>query len=156
MKKLIQILSLLTLLAVPVSAQTNLAQTTLNGAVTATQLTVTLTSATGVTTTSGLLIDLEYVTVTAVSGTRISVVRGQAGTIAQAHATSAKVQVLATGAVFRNAFSGSCTLGTGDARYQPIAAIISPTLVFLQACRASRWVATYVLPITFDSVLAAP
>src|SRR6185503_19549367 len=75
--------------------------TTLSAAMTSTQTTVSLTSATGVTapnfqTGSGityLLVDQELMLVTGISGTVASVVRGVNGTPAQSHVSGGQVQI---------------------------------------------------------------
>jgi hypothetical protein len=102
MKTLKQVFLSLALLLIPTLAsaqQNNLTQTTLAAALTSTGNTILLTSGTGVTVsangyTTGLVIDSEYLVVTAnpgsVSGT-YSVLRGQGGTGAAAHASGTMV-----------------------------------------------------------------
>lgn len=75
--------------------------TTLSGAAGATDTTINVTSATGITapnnqTGSGitlLLVDQEYMWVVSVSGTAIGVLRGQGGTQARSHLNKAVVQI---------------------------------------------------------------
>jgi hypothetical protein len=92
MKKLILILALSLFSVVPAWAQTYLTTTTLNGAVTSASATsINLTAATTAAVGGAIYVDHEAMTITAVSGTRISVVRGAMGTNAATHATGATV-----------------------------------------------------------------
>lgn len=97
MKKLIIALTLLTLAAVPVSAQTYLTTTTLSAAVTTPTATtqagnvINLTSATTAAVGGAVYIDHELMTITAISGTRLTVVRGAGGTVATTHNNGATV-----------------------------------------------------------------
>lgn len=121
MKKLILILTLLTLAAVPVSAQTYLTSTTLSSAVTSpTQTQIVVASATGIAAGGALYVDHELMIVTAVSGTTITVTRFQAP---NTHAASSTVIIIpaaarATALVTRDPRAGSCTLT--DYQYLPI------------------------------------
>ena len=82
--------------------------TTLSGAITSTQTSFGVASATGITapnnqTGAGIIIlkvDLEYMLVYAITGTVVSVVRGYNGSAAQAHVTGSQVQIGATPADF--------------------------------------------------------
>ena len=82
--------------------------TTLSGAITSTQTSFGVASATGITapnnqTGAGIIIlkvDLEYMLVYAIAGTVVSVVRGYNGSAAQAHVTGSQVQIGATPADF--------------------------------------------------------
>lgn len=157
MKKiLIVALALLTLSSASLLAQTNQSQTTLSAAITATQTQFSVASATGISLNSSLLIDNELMAVSAISSTRITVFRGLGGSVQQAHASAAKVQVLAPGTVYTVARVGPCTLGSAEAAYQPIAVFVDSSTVYLQACRSGAWMATSVLPLTVNSVLAVP
>lgn len=155
-KTLIVTLALLTLLSAPLMAQTNQAQTTLSAAIDATQTQITVASATGITTSTTLLVDQEFMDVTAISGTRVTVFRGRGGSIQQAHESAAKVQTLAAGSVYTVARVGPCTVGSGAASYHPIAINVNSSTVWLQGCRGGQWVATWVLPLTVDSVMNVP
>lgn len=98
-------------------AQTTVTQTTLSAAVTATARAVSVASATDITVGVTLFVDTEAMLVTAVSGTRISVTRAQAGTPSVAHSSGAIVyagrssQTTGTGPFwFRDPIIGSgCT-----------------------------------------------
>lgn len=93
MKKLLLAVTFIlsTLAAVSVQAQTYLTNTTLSSAVTATQTTVTVASATNVAAGGALFIDHEVMSVQSVSGTTVTVTRVQRP---QAHAASAVVYVV--------------------------------------------------------------
>jgi hypothetical protein len=95
-------------------AQTYLTHTTLSSAVTATATTVTVASATNVAAGSQLLVDLELLDVTAVSGTTATVRRGAGGggSPAVAHASGTPVWVVSStqGLGFTTYdVSGTCT-----------------------------------------------
>lgn len=89
-KTLIALVALLTLAAVPVSAQTYLTSTTLNGSITATQTQIRVASATNVQANGGFYIDHEFMPVVSVSGTLVTVVRNQRPT---AHGSGAVVLI---------------------------------------------------------------
>jgi hypothetical protein len=108
----------LALLLVPMLAQAqqnNLTQTSLSAAVTANATSLQVASATGITVgtnsyNTSIYIDRELLTVTAISGTTLSVLRGQGGTGAAAH--SASNMVLAGRPSWFSAFDpqGTCVL----------------------------------------------
>jgi hypothetical protein len=117
------------------------AQTTLASAMNSTQLTLTVNSASGFSTSSGsgtfrVLVDNEIMEVTQTSGTTFTIVRGQEGTTAVAHQQGAPVTQIVTAAalqqleadVFDN---GVCdfrlTLSTGNPIYAPQPATPSST-----------------------------
>lgn len=108
---LITLVALLTLAVVPASAQTYLSTTTLSAAVTASQNSVTVASASGIVAGGKLYIDHELLNVTAVSGTTISVFRPQGPT---AHNSAAVVIVIPVAAqpsalVTTDPRAGACT-----------------------------------------------
>lgn len=100
-KQLFAVLALFALLLVPsfaLAQQNTLTQTTLSAAITVSQNTFALASATNVTVgatsyNTDLYIDRELMVVTAVSGTVVTVLRGQGGTQAAAHSASNMVLV---------------------------------------------------------------
>ena len=119
------ILKFLTFLSLGLGAaygQSILTNTTLSAAATSSARVITLTSATGVTAPSPtnpnlntyLVTDSEIMSVSAVSGTQISVVRGVGGTAGRSHASGAVTFVLpAYLATFSTSqiLTGSCTRG---------------------------------------------
>lgn len=117
MKKLFSLFSLVLALACiePAFGQTILTRTTLAAAVTTTSTTfVRVSSATGITAnTTVLFVDGEAMTVNAVSGTTISVTRGEPSSRAATHPNGAVVWIGPPNAFyFQNPFgypSGSCT-----------------------------------------------
>ena len=113
--------------AMPTQAQTVLSQTTLAAAINGfpgdAQRTVTVASATGITAnTTALFIPTtgEYMTVTAVSGVVISVIRGSGGTRTWPAANAAVVVVVPPAATVQYTPTGTCTRGEGLAQYQPV------------------------------------
>lgn len=112
MKTLITLIALLVLLSVgTASAQTGITDTTLNGAITATQTSIVVTSATGFAANQTLYVDGEFMTVlsTYVSGTTVPVVRTNNPS---SHLTLAVVYVVPTGARVGRKLVGSCVRGT--------------------------------------------
>lgn len=86
-------------LSVTASAQTYLSTTTLTNAVTATQNTVVLGSATGLAVGAGLYVDREFMTVRSVSSLTVTVNRGQGGTVANSHTASRTVILIPAAAI---------------------------------------------------------
>lgn len=133
MKKIILSLLVALSLAAPVSAQTFLTNTTLASAVsTTTQRTVSLTSATGVEVGGQLYVDAEVMTVTAISGTTITVNRFQRPAIHSALAvvfvgTKAQSQTnfLPHNAAFR---SGQCSTSTSSTNSVALAGMTLPVI----------------------------
>ena len=133
MKKLILVLALLVLTAAPLSAQTFLTNTTLSSPVTSTtQNQWVVASATNIEVGGQLYVDQEVVTVTAVSGTTITVFRSQRPML---HSASAVVFV-ATKAQSRTNFvthdaarrSGVCSTSTSSANATALAGMILPVV----------------------------
>lgn len=103
--------------AVPVAAQTALSETTIAVAVSSTsQRVISVASATGISVGVGLYVDREYMTVTAVSGTNISVIRGVNG-VNSTHAAGVLVYAGPAIAFRQSDPAGSCT-ATAE-RYLP-------------------------------------
>ena len=124
MNKYIKTLSLLAFLVFPMFsvAQTALTKTTLSGAVTLSQTSFQVASATGIVApnafggpsqTAGLnttlVVDNESMTVEAVSGTIVTVVRGANGTKAVSHSAAAVVWVGNPNAFLSSIPQGTCT-----------------------------------------------
>ena len=110
-KRLILLIALiLSLLSVPAFAQTGIDDTTLNGAVNASQTFVVLTAATGVAANGVLYVDGEFMTVNSsyVSGTTIPVTRAANPS---SHLTSAQVYVVPVAARVGRRMVGSCVRG---------------------------------------------
>lgn len=90
-------------------AQATVTQTTTSAAITLTDDAISVASATGFTVGYTVYIDKEAMRVSAISGTRISVVRGLGGTVRTTHQSSAPVLV-GPSTYFSNAApSGSCS-----------------------------------------------
>ena len=139
--------ALILAMASPSFAQTTTTSTLLSTAITTlTQSTITVASATGFTAqTTAAYIDGEYMTVRAVSGTTITVARGQGGTRSALHPANSLIYVGPTGntgpfgnidGTVRSAAPGSCT--RTDVLYLPLVNIINGNV---WDCRESRWVA---------------
>lgn len=146
MKKILCILALF--VGLPAYGQTILTNTTLSAAALSSDRILTLTSATGITApspTNGnlatfLVVDAEFVSVSAVSGTQISVVRGVNGTSAHPHASSAVVFVVP--AYLAKRFTnipptGSCTRGNELAL--PVISVTAG-LATLSDCLGGQWI----------------
>lgn len=166
MRRIVLGLVAVLLVSLPASAQTYLTSTTLSGAVNNAQTTLVVASATGIAAGGALYIDRELVTVRSVSGTTITVNRGQGGTVANAHGTSRTVIILpaaalgAGGAITQVDPSGtdgvgSCTLTSQ--RYQPIINVTNGNVWlcrYTAAAQTSRvWAATNNVLITYNSLL---
>lgn len=133
-----------------------LSYTTLNGAVTATATQLVLTSASAVATANVaapavgqmLYVDHEAMTITAISGTRVTVARGQSGTYAAGHASGATIFSGPTN-VFRNADPafGTCTIASFGV--WPWINVITGNV---WRCIGSKTVGTNVANITYNSL----
>ena len=111
MKKLTILLAiLLAFLAAPAAAQTGINDTTLSAAITNSQTSIVVGSATGVAANGVLYVDGEFMTVNSnySSGTTIPVTRANNPS---AHLTSAQVYVVPTGARVGRKLVGSCVRG---------------------------------------------
>lgn len=138
---------LLAFVAAPAAAQTNIDDTTLNGAITATQTNIVLTSATGVTANAVLYVDGEFMTVnsTYVSGTTIPVTRANNPS---PHLTSAQVYVVPTQARVGRRLVGSCVRG-GTAQGEQYTLVFNMSNGDIGGCRGTlgsrtwRWTNAY-------------
>jgi len=157
MKQIILSLVVALALAAPVSAQTFLTNTTLSAAVsTTTQRTVTVASATNIEVGGQLYIDAEVMTVTAISGTTITVNRFQRPAI---HASAAVVFIgtkaqsqtnfLTHSAAFR---SGQCSTSTSSTNATALAGMTLPIIDTdtgdMYGCRRNGTGGTWVWNVT--------
>lgn len=142
-------------------AQTMANSTTLSSAVTNSATTIVVASATGFTVGNYLYIigSNEAMRIRVISGTTITVLRGQLGTAARAHPSSA---VVITGAVnhFKNFdpdFNGICVAGSAtpglNADYQPWVNVFTGTVWHCPVAGSAAWVGTQRANITFNSVV---
>jgi len=128
-------------------AQTILTNTTLSAAATSSAQVITVASATGISAPSAtdstkntyLVVDAELMSVKAVSGTQITVIRGVSGTAGRAHASSAVVLVEPAYLVtnFQTPKTGGCTRGNELAL--PIVNVNS-SRVTISDCLGGQWV----------------
>jgi hypothetical protein len=152
------------LLAVPAAAQTYLTSTTNSAAINASQTSFAVASATGIAAGGGLYVNREYMSVRSVSGTTITVVRGQSGTVANAHGASQTVIIVPAAAVptvitavdpAPVAGVGTCT--PGNHQYLPIINVTNGNVWlcrYTAAAQTSRvWAATNAVLITYNSLL---
>lgn len=139
---------LFALVAVPAFAQTDINDTTLNGAITATTQNIVVTSATGFAANAVIYVDGEFMTVRTsyVSGTTIPVIRTANPS---AHLTSAQVYVVPTGARVGRRLVGSCVRG-GSSPGEGYTLAFNMTTGDIGACRGTlttnttwRWTNAY-------------
>jgi hypothetical protein len=118
-------------------AQASLNSSTLSAAISSASATsVTVASATGaVAGSTSLVVDQEVMDIVAVSGTRLTVTRGMAGTRAATHASGAVTKIAARPFVDSVGRSGSCT-----ATNERVLPILVPTEGKSYDCVGSRWV----------------
>lgn len=151
----------LSLFVSPVTAQTHLTSTTNSTTMTQTSTTVTLASVTGVAAGGALYIDRELMGVRSVSGSVVTVQRGLAGTVANAHGVTRTVIIIPAAAVPLVTTSvdpvGTAGVGTcspTDYRYLPI---INVTNGNVWTCRwldsVRQWAATNATLITYNSLI---
>lgn len=150
------------LLSISASAQTYLSTTTLTNAVSATQTTVVLASTTGLASGAAIYLDRELMTVRSVSSLTVTVVRGQAGTVANSHTAARTVILIPAAAVAANVISAvdpSGLAGVGGCspsayQYLPI---INVTNGNVWSCRwvsnVRVWAATNDTLITYNSLI---
>lgn len=138
------------------SAQATLNSTTTAGAVSATALTVQITSAASVSVGYIAYIDREAMLVTAVNTTAtpdvITVQRGYNGTFAAAHATSALIYIDRANYFYASdPGAGSCT-----AAAQVVTPRINVLTGNITACVNSRWQGTNLTPFTYSTFPRTP
>lgn len=133
-------------------AQTLMNTTTLAANASETATVFSVTSATGFDVGDYVWVDSEQALVTAVSGTAISVRRGQNGTRARAHDNTDRVYVGASDHFHTNDpdYGADCTRGSGDAAFMPW---INVRGGFFWTCRSetSTWNGTSAATVTYDS-----
>ena len=134
-------------------AQVVAARTTLSSAITETATTLVVASATGFTVNNPLIIGNEVMTITAISGTTITVRRSQMGTVEQAQVSGAAV---VTGASnhFQTAdpdWNAACTRGQGDAAYSPWINVRTGTFWICDNGAVTDWSGTRLPVITNSS-----
>ena len=103
------------------SGPTCMTRTTLSANVSETQNFITVTSATGFTALNFVWVDAEQMQITAISGTRIAVIRGINGTPQQDHDNTDGAMTGASAHFHTNDpnFGQDCTRGVGEAAYSP-------------------------------------
>lgn len=164
MKRIVIGLIVALLGAVPVSAQTYLTSTTNSAAISASATTFVVASASGIAAGGALYINREYMTVRAVSGTTITVTRGQAGTVANSHGASQTVIIIPAAAiptvVAQVEPAGTAGMGACDItafQYQPIINVANGNVWLCRYTGATqsfrRWAATNEVLITYNSLL---
>jgi hypothetical protein len=134
-------------------AQVYATTTTISAAMTATQQTMVVSSATGFVAGRYVYIDAEAVQIGASysSGTTIPILRGQLGTASAAHASSERV-VTGVNNHFQNSdpgYGAACTVGQGQAVYLPWINVLRG-LIWM--CTTSVWKATSTAAITYNSI----
>lgn len=145
---------------VPATAQTIATSTTLAANATATDTTLTVTSATGYVVGAFLYIDAEQLLIRSVNGTAIGVQRGVNGTAARAHDNAERVLLLLTASHFNTNdpdYGADCTRGSGQAAFLPFINVRSGTIFACQTASGTTgstgsWSATNTSPITFNSI----
>lgn len=151
---------LVLLSAWPVQAQRLLTTTTLDANLAATDDTMTVVSSTGFAVGRLVLIDFELVRITNLNGdagtsTLINIQRGVDGTVARAHDNAKRIIVARDATDFKQIdpnWSEDCTRGTGEATVLPW---VNSRIGLVWNCNAfgtSRWTATTLLPVTYNSI----
>ena len=132
-KSLIALFALALLWAAPANAQTSIDDTTLDGAVTASQNYIVLNSATGVAAGGVLYVDAEFMVVAQSysSGTTVPVIRTSNP---RPHLTSAQVYVVPVGARVGARIIGSCVRG-GTAQGEQFTLVFNMNTGDIGACR---------------------
>lgn len=148
-------------LAVPASAQTILVTTTNSAAINATQTTVSLAAVTGLAAGAAIYIDRELMSVRSVSGLIVTVIRGQAGSVANSHAVTRTTILIPAAAVpfVATRADPSPTAGVGGCtpsanQYLPIINVVTGnvwTCRWLDNLRV--WAATNGTLITYNSLI---
>jgi hypothetical protein len=164
MKRIALGLLLALVLSVSASAQTYLTSTTNSAAISASQTSFAVASATGIAAGGQLYVNRELMSVRSVSGTTITVVRGQAGTVANAHGASQTVIIIpaaavptVTTAVDPSPINGVGTCTPSNHQYLPIINVGNGNIWlcrYTAAAQSARvWAATNQTLITYNSLL---
>lgn len=164
MRRIVLTLIVTLSLVAPAFAQTYLTSTTNSAAISASASSFVVASATGIAAGGALYINREYMSVRSVSGTTITVVRGQAGTTANAHGASQTVIIIPAAAIptvvtlvdpAPTSGVGSCTASANQ--YLPIINVGNGNLWLCRYTAAAqtftRWAATNEVLITYNSLL---
>jgi hypothetical protein len=143
----------------PLAAFTQLTSTTLSTAVTSeSATTIVVASATGIAVnTTALFVDWEYMTVSGVSGTTITVRRGSGGTRAALHVSGATVLIGNPNAFTSVDPAGGCTIA--NVLYQPVVNIRNGNWWLCrgtQGTATGTWQATNVVNIVYNSTNRTP
>lgn len=160
MKRVVLGLLAALILSVPASAQTYLTSTTNSAAITSSQTTFAVASATGIVAGGALYVDREWMIVRSVSGTNITVLRGQGGTVANSHGASRTVVIVPLAAVSLVPQSvdpgGTAGIGACTASNFQFLPLINVTNGNVWLCIASVWSGTNVAPLTYNSLAINP
>ena len=166
MKRVVHGLILALLVSVPVSAQpaaqpTHLVTTTNTPAITSTQTSFALGAVTGLAAGAAIYVDRELMSIRSVSGLTVTVVRGQAGTVANSHTAGRTVILIPVAAVptvttsvdpAQTSGVGGCTVT--NYQYLPI---INVTTGNVWLCRwvdnVKVWAATNATLVTYNSLI---
>lgn len=119
LKRIFLLLVLSTLIAAPGLAQTDITTTTLSAALDAESTTLVVASNSGIAVGDIMVIDKEGMRVRTISGTTITVVRGQ-GSRTDNHANSALVYHEVPDAFIATDRAGTCTAGSEYPNYEPL------------------------------------
>ena len=141
------------MVCVSAEAQTIITQTTLNGAVTASQTSIVVTSATGWTVNNYAWIEHEAMQIRVVSGTTITVSRGVLGTRQAAHATGKPILTGASGHFLNMGPLHSPPIGYCVRASQSYLPVIDVTSGNIWTCDGTgQWIGTNVAKLTYDSL----
>lgn len=160
MKRVVLGLIAALILSVPASAQTFLTSTTNSAAMNASQNTIVVASATGIAAGGALYVNYEWMSVRSVSGTTITVQRGVAGTVANAHGVTQTVVIVPVAAVPLVAVStdpaGTAGMGTCTAANHQFLPYINTSNGNIWSCVSGTWRGTNSAPLTYNSLVINP
>jgi len=148
----------------PAFAQTYLTSTTNSAAMTSSATSFTVASATGIAAGGALYVNREYMTVRSVSGTVVTVTRGQAGTVANAHGASQTVIIIPAAAIPTvitlkdpTPIDGVGTCTASEHQYLPVINVGNGNVWLCRYTAAAQtatvWAATNQTLITYNSLL---
>lgn len=144
----------LLMLAVPAMAQTALTTTTISGAVAdVAQRTIVVASATGISIGHGIWLPAtgEFVTVTGISGTTLTVNRGDEGSRALPIANSATAVITPPNASINRTLFGSCTGANAPQYFQYVN--VPQNLLYVCLSGAGTWQARQGTPVVYNHTL---
>lgn len=141
------------------SAQTLITSTTISAAMTGTQTSILVTSASGAWTVGNYAyVDYEVLKITNVSGTLIGVTRAQFGTRAVTHAASTTI-LAGNGAHFKNfaAYQNSPPVSSCVRTAQPYLPVIDYTSGNIWTCSDAlgKWIGTNTAKLVYDSIMTS-